>query len=592
MLTYIKNPYISPVEGITNTETGWKVTRDLAGTDIVEETPLSPDTINMYESDLSVPVGTSVYIWYKLKLSNDEVKEYVGPYEYVSRDSNITSDIKPVTRVKTPSISYDKDSIAKGDNLLVLTSSDFNGDSLDGHLASTWILKTTDEKIIYYKLMSTDDKYSITLNRQSLGLNRYDKIKVYLKHHSSNGSVSETYSTTIDLSLYPFTFIGEQSINSKLLYQFRLNPVLQSNHNIDMIEVLHNTNLVMTMKYNEDNIYSIPPYTLNPNRVYTIRVYVLDRENNKYPEYLDVELTTIHDISSEIPTDMTYPTELIDNTVNYIASDKWFIGKTINNKFMVYDNIISRFKLLEINKLDGTLGLSKQLIGFTSYINSADFRIFNLSTNRFLVVSKIGNNISIVFGMINDNLLVRDLTRPVILIPIGNASSHDLFKTSTLSEDEKTLYIVYKNTTSIKFVSINLVTGAETLLATPPDLLFASYSLGMYSIASIGDDKIIFFNTVNKSWSIYNIREAIWIKMGLYPSYLTTIFKIVVLADRTVLLLTNDTGKVVRINRNLSITEFDSSAGLQNYNILALDSTGILYGYSKTNMKAFTYKPE
>ena len=51
MFEYIKKPYVSPVPGITNTKTGWKLTTDPEGVVIVDEFLTSVNTVNRLISD-------------------------------------------------------------------------------------------------------------------------------------------------------------------------------------------------------------------------------------------------------------------------------------------------------------------------------------------------------------------------------------------------------------------------------------------------------------------------------------------------------------------------------------------------------------
>ena len=167
MLEFIKKSYLSTIEGVVNTETEWKITSDRAGLTILDSVPMSSENLNSFESDIIVAENTSVYIWYKLKLSNGEIKDWLGPIEYISRESNISNDLKPITRVKTPTIYWDDINLHNGNLPLVVNSSEFKGDSLDGHLATTWVFKTPEDKIITYSIFDTMNRLSYSLNRNS-----------------------------------------------------------------------------------------------------------------------------------------------------------------------------------------------------------------------------------------------------------------------------------------------------------------------------------------------------------------------------------------------------------------------------------------
>lgn len=590
MFEYIKKPYVSPVPGITNTKTGWKLTTDPEGLVIVDEFLPSVDTVNRLLSDRIIPAGNKVYIWYKLELSNGEIKDYVGPIEFISREDNITSDLKPITRVNTPSALWDEDNLNSGYNNLIIYSTEFNGDALDGHLASTWIFKTPEGKILDYSIFNSTNKYQITLNRASLNLDKYDYIDIYLKHHSANGSVSNFGITRLDIKLFPFKFIGDDIFNARLDYNFTISPYGILTPNISEIRVVGLKDGLNHMTFTDMSTlsFTIPAHTLADDSSYYVQSFVSDTNNGVYPLKLD-SLIHSRSITNSIVYNNILEYDITDMTTTPDTSvdiDYYLSDKLINNKVISYNNISNVFNLhilnLNTNELD--TAIINHDVAIDALIGS-DYKIFNLSNDRLLLISRLGTSIKIHRLKVLSTAIVIDTTFTVIENLVVN-TNHNLANTATISEDERFIYFISIKDTHIELGSGDIATSIYTVLDNRSDLTIVSYNPNTMVLQTVGDKKLISFGGNGDLWHYYNINDQQWIAMGILPATLIsdnfTPYRVMLLGDRSVLVCMDyDTPKkLIRFKPNMNTEIIDLDIALRSYNIFTLDSLGILYGYS------------
>lgn len=590
MFEYIKQPYVPTVAGITNTRTGWKLTSDPQGLVIVEETPLSVDTLNRLTSDIIVSAGNTIYIWYKMELSNNEVKDYVGPIPFVSREDNITSDLKPITRVNTPSVLWDDNNLYSGYNNMIMKSSEFSGDALDGHLATTWVFKTPDDIVLDYYIKDMTNKYQVTLNRSALAIDKYDYIKAYIKHHSANGSTSDFGMTIIPTNVYPFKFVGENIFNSRLPYNFTITPFNIAIPNISEIRIVNVKD--NTIKYSFTNMstlsFTIPAYTLDVDSSYYIQCFVTDTVNGKYPVMLNVLVhTKIISNSVQYSNLIEYAlsgiTTATDTTVdiNYLVRDK-----LVNNRLISYDTALNRFSLHILNL--NTSELDTSTITHNTAIDALienDYRIFNLSNGMLILITRVGTSIKIYRLKIVGGIIVVDTTFTVIESIVTN-TNHNIANTATLSEDEKYVYFVSIKSTYIELGKGNISTSTYSVLTNRPELTTASYNPLNMVLQTIGDKKLISFGGSGDLWYYYNEAEHQWIAMGKLPTTLvadtSTSYRVLLLGDRSILLC-SDYGtpkNLIRFKPNMDMEILALDLALRSYNIFTIDAQGIVYGYS------------
>ena len=141
-LTITKPAYKADSSGVTNTATSWKVTSDIAGLLVMDTVSESTTMVNQYFSTVLVTVETPVYVWYKMRMSNGELKDWVGPIPYVNRQNNVTNVISPIARVETPILTLSSATpIDSNIDTITINTSRFRGDEYDGLESSTWYIK-------------------------------------------------------------------------------------------------------------------------------------------------------------------------------------------------------------------------------------------------------------------------------------------------------------------------------------------------------------------------------------------------------------------------------------------------------------------
>ena len=596
MIEFIKGPYTSPIAGVYNKETAWKITSDKEGLNILDITPLSADTVDRYYSNILIPKGEEVYIWYQMKLTNDEIKDWVGPTPYQSRDSNISNDLKPLLRIETPYSIVDKDSLYSGANMIKVESSVFRGDPIDGILSSTWVVKNPKGEIILFRPRDIARVNEIELNRSSLGLGTYDYIDIYLKHHSANGSTSDFGVNRVRLDVYPFKFSGGNVVDSTKDYEFMIIPYDSNNPNISSIRVVEsNTGLVVySFTDMSDLVFTIPAYTLSSDTEYRIECFTLNPDG-LYPLKLNAMIKTI-----SLPSSVIY-----DDTVVYDLNSlapKGFAstsGKTetalIDGKaYVITDsNSIVRYT---VNKLTETFDITNMNISddLIPYINN-DSKLILLKSGEIILISRISTLVNIVFLVEKNNNIQMNKTKNITSYPCRD-TFQNIKNCTTITLDGMYIYLNIIDDTSVGFVMFDIVKRVLTRLVTREGLSPITYNPSTILIIANGLDTIFSIggNSNDDLYYEYNIKNKQWIPRGILDRELVESVKpdAILLQNRTILFTNNDPADlyVVSINNLGVLVTVPAATSLTKYNISFIDDVGTLYMLNHEESKLFTVK--
>ena len=594
MIEYIKKAYTSPIDGVTNTETAWKVTTDTAGLNIVDSKPSSAEWIDVFYSNVMIPINTEVYVWYKMKLSNNEIKDWAGPYAYQSRDSNISNDLKPLTRVETPRI-IPTESLLNGSNVITFNSSLFRGDKLDGILAATWIAKNPAGKIIKDAIFSLTDIESFSLSRSINQLDTYEYIDIYLKHHSANGSVSDFAKERFSLAVYPFKFVGSTDIDANKDYKFNVVPYDPTKPNIKNIKVIDvsDRSTVYTFTNMSTLEFTIPANVLKPNRTYRIELYVenLTLDGKKYPVKMDVAVYTIvavdrmsydtsvnYDLNSLVSRALISPSAkgehlLIDGKAYVLSTDGMSIHKYI------------------LTKATDTISITPCTIhaNLLPYLGN-DAKLFNTKDNTAVLVSRLGTLINIVRCLEVNGIFYIDSRYNVISIPCANSRQY-ITNTSTISMDDNIVYVHSRDSVSVNFDKIDLARNTITRLLNRDDLTLANYTPNnMLIITSNTDSVLSLGGTIEPDlYYEYMVKTDQWVPRGSLPvGSMTTASFIpdsILLQNKSVLFLNDDTvGFSINLIDYLArIESIPSTIPITNYTVSLLSDVGDLYMINSSN---------
>lgn len=593
MIEYIKGTYVSPIEGVTNVKTGWKVTSDIAGTNIVDSKPLGDEWIDVFYSNIKIPINEEVYVWYQLELSNGEIKDWVGPFPYQSRESNISNDLKPLTRVETPTISVD-DTLASGSNIITFKSSLFRGDPLDGILAASWVAKNPAGEIIKDVLFSLTSIEEFSLSRSVNSLDKYDYIDLYLKHHSANGATSNFGKARFSLAVYPFKFNGSANLDAKLDYRFNVVPYDPSKPNLKNIKVIDTTDKSTAIIFTDVSSLSfiIPANTLKPNRTYRIELYVddLTLDGKIYPVKMDVMVYTVEQLDR-----MTFDTT-VEYDLNSLIS-KSLISPEAKGEHMLIDGksyvlSVDGTKIYEymLNKSNDTFVTEELVLDavLTPYLSN-DSKLFNLSGDRAVLVSRVSNVINIIRVIVVNKTMYLDTRYSPITIPCS-ASRQYLNNTATISLDESVVYIHSTDGVSINFDKVDLSRNEITRLLNREDLDISTYNASTMLIIISNTDSILSIGGRLDSdlYYEYMIKSNQWIPRGSLPVESMVgafIPDSILLQNKSVLFLNDDlSGLSINLIDYLSRLEsIPATISLANYKVSLLNDIGDLYMINHTN---------
>ena len=600
MIEYIKRPYNSPIAGVTNTETGWKLTSDVEGLVIIDEVPVSAITVDRYVSNIVIPVNVTVYIWYKMKLSNGEEKQYVGPHEYISTDSSSTNDLKPITRVETPTVSVAGNSIANGQPIITFSSSGFRGDPLDGHYASTWIMKSPSGDIIQSSTFSQTDKYEFKVNRITKDLARFSTVDVFIKHHSGNGANSEFSKTTFELNVYPFKYEGPLFVDSLLPYVFTIVPNNPAIPNVEKIEIEHivTKEVVFSTSVVNNLTFTVPPGQLEEGNTYIVNAYVLNRSGPSFTYYPKLE-TKIQTITQK--DSMTYTKE-VEYDIMAMEANPYFtlthkaVGayRVVKGKAIVRtDTGLSLLRKIGPNFTSEDLTVHTSL---TSYITD-DMRIFNLRQNRALIVTRTTTAIRIAKIVEVNNVAYLDATYPVKTIAVKNVN-HRLDYTSAVCLDEAHLYLTYISPTNELTVDLIDVEINETVRKpNRPDITALTYDPTKFLVTFTGYDEVTSIGIVDGKLVnyAYSITNDTWILRSIIDDVLVSGLTVqgITLRDLSVLLTktTTNTSEIIHMDNLHNANHTSAPVNLTDYTLSLIDTDGSLSIFNPDDAKVVVIRP-
>lgn len=584
-LTITKPAYKADSSGVTNTATSWKVTSDIAGLLVMDTVSESTTMVNQYFSTVLVPVETPVYVWYKMRMSNNELKDWVGPIPYVNRQNNVTNIISPIARVETPILTLSSATpIDSNIDTITINTSRFRGDEYDGLESSTWYIKA-DGKIIYSVINDEINKTSLSVSKQALMLGKYSNIIVGCKHQSSNNGSSEFGMLSIDLSLYPFTFVGATSVSILDDYTFSLvnkdttNAVYISS--IILREI--STNNIVYQNDTPSNTTVIARTIFDFNTKYKLEL-TIKHSNTIYASKMTVLLTTkaredVLEYDVDVDYDFSTFTTLNTNTIQMQS----------NAVMMQSEAIVKYGTTLKIlfRELGGTyitrdLGLDATL----SALVKTDIRAIKLDTGDIITIVNTNNTLKIYRCRIIDDVLTVVVDTNVCTIAFNGTINIE--NNITIGEGDDYLYLMYLDTSnSLRFVNVNVLTMVTTILPSRVAILAVNYKPDTLCLVAVSKRNILCFGGEYNSNKIYkyDIIGLGWTLYGLLPDALVStndlhIFRPdnVKLKNRTIFFTNAVTiNSLAVINKEMNFTLIDSDLNVTPYDKAFIRPDGVLH---------------
>lgn len=509
-----KANYIMDSNGITNVSTSWKVTSDLSGLVILDQITESTEMVNQYFSSVLVPIDTPVYVWYSMKMSNGEVKDFVGPIEYVNRTNNVTNIISPLARVDTPILTLSSATpVDSNIDTLTINTSSFRGDEYDGLAATTWYVKA-DGKIIYSVIESDMHKTSISISKQALSLGQYNSITIGAKHHSSNNGSSEFGKLNLELTLYPFKYVGDTIISS--IDDFKFDIVNNDNTNnvymsaITLREVSNSE--IVYQNLTPTNNTTIPSTILNYNTKYKLEITIKHNDDSYTSKMIIL-------IGTEARTNvLEYDRDYEIDISNYMAPQATILNVGSNGMMAYgYSLVMYNKKLYKIAK-DVNDAYSSTILTMDATLNANvinGIRAIPLDNGDIVVLIDNITSIKVYKCKIISDVLT---TIPTYAITLAKNSTIDLYNNVTVSEDYKHMYMMYiDNGGGLRFNSVELSTLVTTILPNMPliseaDFISDTLFLGVISsryIATFGgkynNNKIYKYDMIGQGWVLHGL---------------------------------------------------------------------------------------
>jgi len=610
MLDFTKAGYTPMIEGVVNSETRWIITRDSEMVEVIEDSGFSSDHIDRYFSNIAIPVDKGVFVWYQMKMSDGEVKDIIGPVEYVSREANVTSDLKPTQYVTRPTIEISPDTpLESGANIIKFTSSMFKGDPLDGHLKSTWALRTPDGVIRDVSLNTSEGKYEYQINRSKHNLNNHEYVEIILQHHSADGATSEFNSAFYSMSSYPFKFIGMTVADPRLPYTFNISPYDINNPNISKVDVVDGSTLDVLMSYSDMSslTFTIPAYTLPSNRDIRIYSYVDDvNVGNGYPVRLESVVSTRRVLNTyQIDSAVEYNTEIINNRTT-IGGGVVGASRMVSDRavFMNDDGtgmILVKHGVPAVDYEYANLTVTQEVLDLIGI----EWKLINMQSGNLLLITRSFSEIKLIqLELIDLDVVLADGS--AIHTLVVEDTPHNLNNTVSISEDEKSLYSVIIKDTDVLMVKVDISLGTVEEFNMRDDIILGNYHPEFMLLMVIDDKSIISMGGVYDSELLYqfNITTEEWLAVSQLPDGMLSpassptdwfVPDCIKLQNRSLLFTNNDStdlsGLIFTYGTDRTIKSSVAGVYLDAYTLFMVESNGVLVAVNTADGKQFSLVP-
>ncbi len=403
-----------PINGLEHLSTTWQIATDENFTNILEESENS-DMLEMYYSDITVPVDVSYYVRAKRHF-NDSLVDYWSEVITVSNIEEAYSAmlLEKDNVIDEPMIFLDINQFQNTEATFTVTTSSYRG-ILDAHLYTHWILTDYNNKVIYSSLYDSVNKTSISIPK-SINIADRSNLLIRAIHVASGGVESKIGMLDINVSEFNFDIVTKLTNvipNTDLI----VNIVPIDNTKSTMIEKIEitdpNTNEILLTPVMNNNLFTIPWYMLGIESVININIYAFDKQA-KYSKL--IKRLTVDKYNKELKEpDYTYNitlsakvSEVDIHIPNFITSEYDVLGRLLSPK--VNQNSIS---LLQYT--DGLIEDTGMILNGVSLLNANNEGTYIKQFNtNMLLIDTFNNNDKPVFMVytynVHNNVYILDKT--------------------------------------------------------------------------------------------------------------------------------------------------------------------------------------
>lgn len=496
--------------GLDHISTSWQISDKTDFNIIMDEVIESSDFLNIYRTNIVIPIGKEYYGRSKRHFSNGSSTEWIGPIKIISNLSGDNIDIKPEVYIEEPSVVLIDDSI---NNNIIIRSGAFRCKD-DGHKSTSWVLKDGIGNVLCRSMYDKVNKKEIIIDKTLIGDNKTNVLIAEVAHVSTNDYESHFGSCRLELNKFNFEVISNTnfiSVNEDYEFKFKaINGISILNKYIikdDAGNIIQEANLTPTTER-----IVIEREKLKPNTTYNIYMY-----SDILPD--DVNITTIYTNTNEsiykIDKNYKYEDEYFETSITIDDFKTCMVEQFIDDGIPLIHGDNSDLNIFHYDKRNENLTISDLASSFlTSTINSNEMVVKVIDNSRILVDSvDIDGKLTFKIYDYLYGKLIKTIDRDDEVSNSYNTNN------ITIGLNNKVYYFAEVNNVMV-FRCLDIDTGIITTLNDRPDLVNNNANL-----VYIGNDRIMSLggSSAKHLVYLYDISDDTWYDVNIVPERYRTL---------------------------------------------------------------------
>lgn len=496
--------------GLDHISTSWQISDKTDFNIIMDEVIESSDFLNIYRTNIVIPIGKEYYGRSKRHFSNGSSTEWIGPIKIISNLSGDNIDIKPEVYIEEPSVVLIDDSI---NNNIIIRSGAFRCKD-DGHKSTSWVLKDGIGNVLCRSMYDKVNKKEIIIDKTLIGDNKTNVLIAEVAHVSTNDYESHFGSCRLELNKFNFEVISNTnfiSVNEDYEFKFKaINGISILNKYIikdDAGNIIQEANLTPTTER-----IVIEREKLKPNTTYNIYMY-----SDILPD--DVNITTIYTNTNEsiykIDKNYKYEDEYFETSITIDDFKTCMVEQFIDDGIPLIHGDNSDLNIFHYDKRNENLTISDLASSFlTSTINSNEMVVKVIDNSRILVDSvDIDGKLTFKIYDYLYGKLIKTIDRDDEVSNSYNTNN------ITIGLNNKVYYFAEVNNVVV-FRCLDIDTGIITTLNDRPDLVNNNANL-----VYIGNDRIMSLggSSAKHLVYLYDISDDTWYDVNIVPERYRTL---------------------------------------------------------------------
>lgn len=490
--------------GLDHVSTSWQISDKTDFSIIMDEVVESTDFLNIFRTNIVIPIGKEYYGRSKRHFSNDSSTDWIGPIKIISNLSGDNIDIKPEVYIEEPSVILVDDNV---NDKVIIRSGSFRCKD-DGHKSTSWVLKDGVGNILYRSMYNSINKKELILDKNLIGNNNTNVLIAEVCHISTNDYESHFGSYRLELNKFNFEVISNTnfiSVNEDYIFKFKI---------INGVSIL--TKYVIFNDIGtkiQEGIFTtgveriiVDRSKLKPNTTYRINIY-----SDALPN--DVNVTTFYTNTNEsifkIDKKYKYENKYYVTTTTINDFKTCMVEQFIDNGIALIHGPTNDLNIFHFNKRNESLTVSDLI---------ADFLVTNITDNE-IVVKVIDNNTILIDSKDMDGkptFKIFDYTYGKLIKTVVRADEvSNGFNTNNITIDSNNKVYYFADVNGIVvFRCLDVTTGSIITLSSRSDLT----SLGA-NLVYIGNDRIVSLSgsALKHLVYLYDISDDVWYDVNIVP---------------------------------------------------------------------------